>query len=177
MLHSPVSPRGTLAKRVSCDNNGQWGLSIYIKRVFFFLSQSVKLIFVLGGVYSSMNFNTYIDLCNHYHNKDTNPHHHPFVGTPPSPIPSCPLPFHCQLPTPTATNLFPVQIPVNKYLFIWIHWILVAACGIFDCHCSLQIFFPFFFLVAVYGIFSCSMWDLVPTRDQTQAPCFGSVES
>ena len=35
----------------------------------------------------------------------------------------------------------------NIYLFIWLHWVLVEARGIF---------------IATRGIFSCSMRDLVP---------------
>ena len=35
----------------------------------------------------------------------------------------------------------------NIYLFIWLHWVLVAACGIFSC--------------SMWAL-SCSMRDLVP---------------
>ena len=47
------------------------------------------------------------------------------------------------------------------YLFIWLHWVLLAACKIFFAACEI--------FVAACGIFSCgrrtlscSMWDLVP---------------
>ena len=40
------------------------------------------------------------------------------------------------------------------HFFIWLHWVLVVA----------------------FRIFSCGLSGLVPTRDQTQAPCIGSVE-
>ena len=48
------------------------------------------------------------------------------------------------------------------YLFIWLHWVLGAACEIFD--------------------LGCSMWDLSVgssslTRDGTRAPCIGRAES
>ena len=42
-------------------------------------------------------------------------------------------------------------------LFIWLFWVLVAACGIFSLRCG--------------------MWDLVPDQDGTRSPCIGSMES
>ena len=62
---------------------------------------------------------------------------------------------------------------VFQYLFIWLCW--VKACRTFDLYCGMRDFF-FFFSCGV-NIFSCSMWDLVLTRGQTQAPCIGSLES
>ena len=58
----------------------------------------------------------------------------------------------------------------NIYLF-WLLWVLVAACGIFVAACGL--------LVAACGLLSCGMHvgSNSPTRDQTQVPCTGSVES
>ena len=45
---------------------------------------------------------------------------------------------------------------LNIYLFIWPHWVLVAE----------------------LRIFSCSMWESSSlTKDRTQVPCLGSVES
>ena len=40
------------------------------------------------------------------------------------------------------------------YSFMWLCWVLVVA----------------------RKIFSCGMWDLGITSDQTQAPCTGSVQ-
>ena len=51
----------------------------------------------------------------------------------------------------------------KNYLFIWLHQVLIAACGIF--------------LVAG-GLFQLrSVGSSSPTRDRTWAPCIGSVES
>ena len=48
----------------------------------------------------------------------------------------------------------------NTYLYIWLHRVLIEACGIFIATCGI--------FVAACGIFSCgvrtlscSMWDLV----------------
>ena len=38
-------------------------------------------------------------------------------------------------------------LPTPQYLFIWLQWVLVAACGIFSCGML---------------TLSCGMWDLVP---------------
>ena len=48
------------------------------------------------------------------------------------------------------------------YSFIWLHWVLVAACGIFSCGTQ---------------TLSCGMWDLVPWPGiKPGAPCIGSSE-
>ena len=59
----------------------------------------------------------------------------------------------------------------NIYLLIWLHQVLVAAGGLLSCgmqtlSCSMQ-------------TLSCSMYmgSSSLTRDGTQAPCIGSVES
>ena len=55
-------------------------------------------------------------------------------------------------PTVILTGLTCVLIAFlffNIYLFMWLHWVLVAAYGIFD-------------LGEACRIFSCGMWDLVP---------------
>ena len=57
------------------------------------------------------------------------------------------------------------------YLLIWLCWVLVAAHRIFV---AARVIF-----VGVCGIFSCGMHVGYSslTRDRTQAPCFGRVES
>ena len=54
-----------------------------------------------------------------------------------------------------------------KYLFIclfWLHWVLVAACGIFVAACR-------------HLSYSMYAGSSSLTRNQTQAPCIGSTES
>ena len=43
------------------------------------------------------------------------------------------------------------------YLFIWLHWVLVVAHGIFDRHCSM-------------GTLSCGIWDQVPWQGLNLGP-------
>ena len=38
----------------------------------------------------------------------------------------------------------------NFYLFVWLSWVLVLACGIFEIWCGM------------WTLLSCDMWDLVP---------------
>ena len=61
-----------------------------------------------------------------------------------------------------------------QYLFIWLYWVLVVACRTFDLYCGMR---DLFFSSCGVKILSCSLWDLVLTRDETQAPCIGSLES
>ena len=70
----------------------------------------------------------------------------------------------------------------NIYLCIWLQRVSVAAHGTFNLCCSMK---DLFFKVSACKIFSCgiqtlscSKWDLTClTRDQTRAPCIGSMES
>ena len=45
----------------------------------------------------------------------------------------------------------------NIYLFIWLHWVLSAACGIFNLCWGMKDLFS-----CVIQNLRCSMWDLVP---------------
>ena len=69
------------------------------------------------------------------------------------------------------------------YLFIWLHLVLVAARRIFAATCRI--------FIAVWGIFSCGIWELQLwhvnsqlqhvgssslARDQARGPCIGSAE-
>ena len=52
---------------------------------------------------------------------------------------------------------------LNIYVFIWLHWVLVVACGIFSCFT---------------GTLSLGVCDLVPQPEvELQTPCIGSMES
>ena len=44
---------------------------------------------------------------------------------------------------------------IYSFLFIWLHWVLVVALGIFNLRCR---------------IFGCGMWDLVPDQGSNSAP-------
>ena len=66
---------------------------------------------------------------------------------------------------------FLLKFFLKKYLFIyyfiylfWLHWVFVAASGLLSCGMR---------------TFSCGMHvgSSFPTRDQTRAPCIGSMES
>ena len=50
-----------------------------------------------------------------------------------------------------------VAMIFNIYVFIWLHQVLVAACRIFNLHCSVQ-------------DLRCSLWDLVPWPGITPGP-------
>ena len=74
------------------------------------------------------------------------------------------------LPLPSPALQWNHSLPFKKIL-IWLHWVLVAACGIAD-----------FSLVTARRLSGCStqallprgMWDLSsPTRDWTHVPCTG----
>ena len=59
--------------------------------------------------------------------------------------------------------LFSLHFKKNKFIFIWLHWVLVATCEIFSC--SMQ-------------TLSCSMWESRSLiRDRTQPPYTGRTES
>ena len=66
-----------------------------------------------------------------------------------------------QPPASVEVLLIQLHFFFDIYLFIWLLWVLVVACGIFAAACEL--------LVAACG--SSSL-----TRDRTRAPCIGSVE-
>ena len=53
----------------------------------------------------------------------------------------------------------------KKYLFIWLYWVFVATCGIFNLHCSMQD-------LKLWHVGSCS-----PTRKWTSFSWIGSMES
>ena len=58
-----------------------------------------------------------------------------------------------------------VRSVLKNVVFIWLHHILVGACGIIDLHCGVQ---------------DLQLWHVRPsslTRAQTWAPCIGSAES
>ena len=60
-------------------------------------------------------------------------------------------------------NCLKMYVFKKIFLFIWLHWVFIAACEIF---------------IAARGIFSCSMRDLVPRPGiQPGPPALGSVES
>ena len=59
----------------------------------------------------------------------------------------------------------------NIYLFIWLHRVLVAACGIFRCRAGSLVVAR---ALERTGLVARGVWDLSsPTRDQTRVPCSG----
>ena len=68
---------------------------------------------------------------------------------------------------PDKTFLLHVEFP--KYLFIWLRWVLAAACGIFVVSCVV-------FHYGVQAQLSRGMWDLSSlTRNWTQVPCIARL--
>ena len=58
-----------------------------------------------------------------------------------------------------------------KYVFIWLHWLLVLACGFFGL--GMQTLFFFF-----SQTLNCGIWDLGPPPGiKPRTPCIGSAES
>ena len=60
-----------------------------------------------------------------------------------------PSSFHTQASSVIRQNLRGGVCVFLKYLFIWLHWVLVTPCGIFN-------------LCRIMRTLSCGRWDLVP---------------